>query len=109
MGANTLNKTATPAELPPVAAEPTIAVANASKSTWHTMLENPLQSLLTALVVALLAFSFTSFNINIGRLDNRINRLDDSIATLDNKLDGMNLRLTALIAHLGSEPPTKLT
>lgn len=66
------------------------------------MLENPFQSLLAALVVALLAFSFTSFNINIGRLDNRINRLDDSIATLDNKLDGMNLRLTALIAHLGA-------
>ena len=96
-----------------IEASPAIAVANANKSTWDAMLENPFQSLLAGLVVALLAFSFTSFNINIGRLDNRIDRLEDSIAadfaavneelmTLDDKLDAINLSLTALIAHLGA-------
>ena len=73
------------------------AVASDSESMWHTMLENPFQSLLAGLVVALLVYAFTSFNINIRRLDNRINRLEDSItADFTTQENRFNQRFAAL-------------
>ena len=137
--ANSLNKPAThpevePATVKPVAAEsvePLVesvkaasiadtagdTTKTATATAWRNIVEHPLQSFLTALIIAMLGYSFATFNINIGRLDNRIDRLEDKVDNkfekldnkidaledkIDDKIDGINLRLTALIAHLGA-------
>ena len=99
----------------PAKATGTAGDTNKTATAWRNIVEHPLQSFLTALIIAMLGYSFTTFNINIGRLDNRIDRLedkvDDKFKTLDNKIDALddkidaiNLTLTALIAHLGATP-----
>ena len=90
------------------------------------MVENPMQALLAAAVLALLTVGFTSINDRINDSNDRIDetneriiRLDERlearfasiearfasiearIAAQDDKIDEINLKLTALIAALG--------
>ena len=112
---------ADPRPTPPDPSPPGHAPA-ARPSAWAKLAENPLPSVLSAVIVVLLGFSLTVTNVRISdandritrleaRMDDRfavqddkIDKLDDKIDKLidklDNKIDEINLKLTALIVAL---------
>ena len=101
---------ADPRPTPPDPSPPGHAPA-ARPSAWAKLAENPLPSVLSAVIVVLLGFSLTVTNVRISDANDRITRLearmddrfavqDDKIDKLDNKIDEINLKLTALIVAL---------
>ena len=93
--------------------------------SWAKLAQNPLPTILGAVIVVLLGFSLTVTNARISdtndritrlearlddrfaemddkvnRLDDKVDRLDDKVDRLDDKIDEVNLKLTALIVAL---------
>lgn len=114
----------TPSEPSPAGPAPA-----ARPSAWAKLAENPLPSILGAVIVVLLGFSLTVTNARISDTNDRITRLearmdarfaaqdetiyeldlkltaqidelDDKVDELDDKVDEVSLKLTALIAAL---------
>ena len=105
---------------------PGASLRRSESKRWVKTVDNPMQALLTAAVLALLAFAFTSIDARIGDTNARITRLEERIEVRfaaidarfasidarfaaievgldaqDAKIDEINLKLTALIAALG--------
>ena len=101
--------------LPPGLASPPAAAAR--PTLRGQIAENPLASLLGAMVVALLVSMLATTNIRINRLEDRVDagfaaqdakidkldaKFDAKFDELEAKFDEMNLKLTALIAKLNA-------
>ena len=99
---------------------PAAAAATARPRIRDQIAENPLASLLGAVIIVMLGFTLTTSYDRFVRLDDRITRLDDRITRLEDKIDArfeqvdarfdslesdvaeINLKLTALIAALNA-------
>ncbi len=108
----------------PAPTEPAPAAhdAAAKPSAWSRLAENPLPSILAAVIVVLLGYNLTVTNDRISDTNDRISRLEDRMdarfaaqeakiaaldakidakfGELDAKIDDLNLKLTALIVAL---------
>ena len=100
-------------------AAPGASVRTSESKRWVKMVDNPMQALLTAAVLAFLAFAFASMDARIDETNARITRLEERLEVRfaaidarfasieakldaqDAKIDEINLKLTALIAALG--------
>ena len=106
------NPSDTASEAPPAQARVTTAVR---PSLRVQVAENPLLSFFGLVIVALLAAAVASPNIRINDTNGRIDRLDDKMdarfGDLDAAVGEVDLKLTALIAHLNatSEVDSALT
>ena len=64
--------------------------------------ENPLLTLFGTILVALLVFVLGTTNLRISDTNDRIDRLEDRFASLEQRVIDIDLKLTALIAHLNA-------
>ena len=64
--------------------------------------ENPLLTLFGTIIVALLVFVLGTTNLRISDTNDRIDRLEDRFASLEQRVIEIDLKLTALIAHLNA-------
>ena len=60
---------------------------------WAKMVENPMQALLAAAVLALLTIGFTSINGRINDSNDRIDETNERITRLDERLEARSPRL----------------
>ena len=93
---------------------PAAAAATAARPRIRDQIaENPLASLLGAVIVVLLGFNLTITHDRINRLENTVDarfaQIDARFAQVDARFDSLesdvaeiNLKLTALIAHLNA-------
>ena len=85
---------------------PTAQTSAPSKTRALKLPDNPLPTILGALLVLLLGFALTQTNDRISRLENRLSGFEDQVeerfAAQDAKLDEISLKLTALIAALNA-------
>ena len=99
----------TPATQPPAEAPVPSAhnVAGIGRRAWEQFAENPLHTLFSTAIVALLVFNLTSTNARIDDTNAGIDDTNARITRLEAKVDALaedvaeiNLKLTALIAAL---------
>ena len=103
----------TPDPQPPQHTPAAAAATPARPRIRDQIAENPLASLLGAVIVVLLGFNLTVTHDRINRIEDRIirfeNKVDARFAQVDARFDSLesgvaeiNLKLTALIAHLNA-------
>ena len=78
---------------------PAAAAATARPRIRDQIAENPLASLLGAVIVVLLGFNLTFTHDRINRLEDKV---DAGFDSLESDVAEINLKLTALIAHLNA-------
>ena len=78
---------------------PAAAAAIARPRIRDQIAENPLASLLGAVIVVLLGFNLTFTHDRINRLEDKV---DAGFDSLESDVAEINLKLTALIAHLNA-------
>ncbi|MDE0699727.1 MAG: hypothetical protein F4Y27_01485 [Acidimicrobiaceae bacterium] len=85
---------------------PSAQTSAPSKPRALRLPDNPLPTVLGALLVLLLGFALTQTNERISRLEDRLtgveDRVNERLTAQDAKLDEINLKLTALIAALNA-------
>ena len=86
---------------------PAAAAATAARPRIRDQIaENPLASLLGAVIVVLLGFNLTITHDRINRLENTVDarfaQVDARFDSLESDVAEINLKLTALIAHLNA-------
>ena len=85
---------------------PAAAAVTARPRIRDQIAQNPLASLLGAVIVVLLGFNLTVTHDRINRLEDRItrfeNKVDARFDSLESDVAEINLKLTALIAHLNA-------
>ena len=96
----------TPDPQPPQHTPAAAAVTTARPRIRDQIAQNPLASLLGALIVVLLGFNLTVTHDRINRLEDRITRFEHTVDarfdSLESDVAEINLKLTALIAHLNA-------
>ena len=85
---------------------PAAAATAARPRIRDQIAENPLASLLGAVIVVLLGFNLTITHDRINRLENTVDarfaQIDARFDSLESDVAEINLKLTALIAHLNA-------